>query len=338
MYSPEEIDKINKLLLSIDEGNKLLAIELLKNEDNVEDFAAVLAFLLALTPEKTEFYEGLQAIFKNVSTIKQHIWTTATKLLAVYETNKEKITALLEDYEQHIHVFDHFMRHAPQYAEAYHSLGRRMMSISGKQKKGMEYLAKAVEFNPNNYDATYDYAYHLPETKQNMDKIIMLYKQCLFLDNSFYGAYHNLGKAYAAKGDFDSAVEIYKEGLVKFPNQSDTMIELSLSIKQTGNIPEARRLLELSLSINPNSHLAHNNYAFMLWDSYQEYDLALEHINKALKIKPKHATYWHTLAEVLWYGFKNKEKALEALYKAKEVDKSYKAGDKMIEEVESAEL
>jgi tetratricopeptide (TPR) repeat protein len=116
------------------------------------------------------------------------------------------------------------------------------------------------------------------------------------------------------------------------------MIELSLSIKQTGNIPEARRLLELSLSINPNSHLAHNNYAFMLWDSYQEYDLALEHINKALKIKPKHATYWHTFAEVLWYGFKNKEKALEALYKAKEVDKSYKAGDKMIEELESAEL
>jgi len=333
-YNPEETDKIKKLLLSIDEGNKLLAIELLKNEDNVDDFAALLAFLLALTPPKTEFYNSLQTIFKNVSATAKTLWTAASKLLAVYETDKEKISNLLEDYEKHIHIFDDFMRNGPEYAEAYRSLGKRLMSIPKKQKKGLEYLQKAAEFNPNNYVANYDYAYHLPSTKKNADKAIVLYKQCLFLDNSFYGAFHNLGKAYAAKGDFDNAIEIYKEGLTKFPNQADMMIELSLSTKQNGNVPEARRLLELALSVSPNNDLAHNNYAFMLWNSYQEYDLALEHINKALKLSPKNAIYSHTLAEVEWYGFKNKEKALAALHKAKVVDKRYKAGDKMIEEVE----
>jgi tetratricopeptide (TPR) repeat protein len=101
-----------------------------------------------------------------------------------------------------------------------------------------------------------------------------------------------------------------------------------------GNLDAAKNYLDSAISAFPDSDLAYNNLAFMLWNYFKEYKEAKKNIKIALKISPKDGLYWHTLAEVEWYGFKNRKKALEALHQAKAVQPSYKAADAMIAEIE----
>lgn len=330
-WDKEEFAKIEVLLLSADESNQLIGFELLKQADSVEQFAPLLTFLSLAEEDSPAIIETAKQILGTMTPETQNYWDKICKIL----DRKSQKTGNIKDFEKYEAIFDHYVKTAPRFSSTYQRLSRKLMNLYKNGIKGLEYMRKAADFNPEDYDANYDYAYYLDDSPENADIIIKCYMRCLKADDSYYGTYHNLGKAYASKGDFQSAIKIFREALAKFPDRTDGMIELSLALKEKGNISEARQLLELALEINANDHLALNNLAFLLWDSCQEYDLALKHIKKAVKLHPKHGLYWHTLAEVYWYGFKDKQKALDALHKGRKHDKSYEGGEEMIKELES---
>jgi tetratricopeptide (TPR) repeat protein len=334
MWSQEELDKIQKLLLSEDEDNQLLAMELLNQVENRDEFIPILSFLLIADSNRPEVEYAAEEILMNTDETLNSYWKKVCEVFDPYVDYTEKDQMAFDNLEKHIALFDSFLEQAPRFSKVYQKLGKELIKRLSKPEKGLEFIRKAADANPNDFQANFDYAFQLAEKKEHADTIIKHYMNCLNVNNSFFEIYHNLGKTYVLKRDIKKAVEVFRLCLAKFPQKWETMIELSLSLKELGDKDEARSLLEQALALNPESHLAHNNMSFLLWSEYGEHELALNHIKRALEILPKKGIYWHTEAEVHWYGFKNKEKALEALYQGKKADNNYKGGDSMIRELE----
>jgi tetratricopeptide (TPR) repeat protein len=334
MWSKEELDKIKKLLLSADEDNQLLGLELLKQVDNKDDFAPLLVFLSIAESGRYDIVDSVKGILKILDPTVRNYWKNVCNLI-IDNSSKTK-TELVENFEKHIDLFDSFLLQAPRFSETYYEIGRKLIKNFKMSKNGLEFLRKGAEANPEDFNVNFDYAFFLPEEAKNADTIIRHYNICLSIKSSFFGTYHNLGKAYMLKGDIKKAIEVFRNCLSKFPQKWETMIELSMSVKENGDKLEARSLLEQAISINPDSHLAHNNFSFLLWSEFKnEQELALYHITKALEIKPLKGLYWHTKAEVYWYGFEDKEKAFEALHKGMEVEPGYNGCGAMIKELEA---
>lgn len=335
-WTSEEKENLLKLLLSVDESNRNLAFEILNTIYNIDEFAPVL-YLIYNVDYEIIAHENILRLFGKISAEKNKEWTEKSELIkSIYRFSKIELKDLLENYEKEaMQIFETYLAMAPQHAHVYNTIGNRFIRM-GMKTKGLSFLKKAAEFNPQSYTNNFDYAFNTSESKKNAAIVIKHYKKCIELEDRGIAPYHNMGRLYAHQmGDYFKAIEILKEGLLKYPKSTDTMIELASSLGHSGNIKDERSYLEQAIENDSYCHLAHNNFAFLLWSKFKEYDKAKTHILNALNIKPKDGLYWHTLAEVEWYGFKNREKALEALYKGKSVQKSYKGGDQMIAELEN---
>jgi tetratricopeptide (TPR) repeat protein len=338
-WTTDEIESLYNLLFSADENNVLLAIELIKAKGEIEPFTAALAFIDAFE-NGLEAGEAAQELLKAfLSTEELAPWGNSLRMVhSVWYAGQAEFMRNLEAYKEKMHIFDEFIKRAPRYAYIYREIGRQIASDFKKKKLGLEYLRKAVELNPNSYDANFDYAYYLPEQKKYADEMIKHYQRCIDIGARGFEPYHNMGRVYAFQKKMPKkGVEVFKEGLAKFPGSVDTMVEMAYTLDDMGEFEEARTILEDALALDDSYHLAHNNYAFILLNSYKEFEKARHHVDKALELAPKEGLYWHTLAEIEWYGYQDKKKALEALYKAQS-DKKYKGAKQMIKELESNEL
>jgi tetratricopeptide (TPR) repeat protein len=335
MWSKEELFKIQKLLLSADEDNQLLGLELLKPQENIDFFVPLLSFLAVTEYARPEV---LRYVFQVLNCAESKLCTYWENVCSVWSPFMDgpKIKAKeIENIEKHIGLFDSFLEQSPRFSFFYNDFGRKLIEDLHRYEKGLEYLRKAAEANPDDYKASFYYAYYLPKIPVNIEIIISYYNNCLRLNNSYFWAHHYLGIIYLHKDDILKAIEIFQYCLTRSPQRWETMVQLSLALKKQGKVVEARELLEQAVRINPESHEVRNNFSALLWSEFGEYKQALKHIKKALKLLPGKGKYWHTLAEVEWYGFKNREKALAALYKAKEVQQHYKGGDQLIRELEA---
>jgi hypothetical protein len=333
-WSSEEKENLTKLLLSVDKNNRALGIEILNQSENPEEFTDLFYFLISCNfeiGEEPNFQTVLDKIQDERKALPLRVFDFFCPLRS---SKKEEINEFIDLFEaQYTSVFERYFAIAPHYAYLYNSLGNYLIYNKMKQK-GLEYLKKAAHFAPDSYSHNFDYAFNLNESKKNALTIIKHYEKCIELDDFGIGPYHNIGRIYSHHlKDYAKALEIMKVGNDKYPC-ADTMIEMALAEENLGNIDLARNYLEMAINTFPDSDLAYNNFAFLLWKFYDEPEYAKSNIDKALQIKPNDGLYWHTLAEVEWYAFKNREKALEALYKAKKVQKSYKGGDEMIAELE----
>jgi len=335
-WTTEEIESLYNLLFSADENNVLLAIELIKAKGEIEPFAPALVFIDAFENGLETGEAARELINSAITTEELTHWGNSLRMVHnVWYAGQKEFMKNLEAYKEKMPIFDDFIKRAPRYAYIYREIGRRLAGDFRKKKMGLEYLHKAVVLNPDSYDANFDYAYYLPEQKKYADEMIKHYQRCIDIGAQGFEPYHNMGRVYAFQKKMPKkSVDIFKEGLAKFPGSVDTMVEMAYTLDDMGEFEEAKTILEDALALDDNYHLAHNNYTFILWNSYKDFEKARHHIEKALEMAPKQGLYWHTLAEVEWYGYQNKEKALEALYKA-DADKKYKGAKQMIEMLEA---
>ncbi len=334
-WSEVEKENIIKLLLSVDESNRTLALQILNPSNVIDEFIPVIYFLY-ICDYDLEVNSDFLSVFKKLSKTHLTEWNRKAGFLKdIFSIQKSNLKEAIQTYEQEaMELFDNFFCQSPQNVHIYNSLGNLLKNL-GMKKNALVYLKKAAEYDPTSYSYNFDYAYNLPENKKNAQISLKHYQKCLSIKDVGIAPYHNMGRIYTHQlGDYEKASEIMREGLLKYPDATDTMIEIALAEENMGNLKTARTFLENAIEKNPYNDLAHNNLAFMLWQHFKEYNLAKNHIEKALELKPKDGLFWHTLAEVEWYGFQNREKALEALYNGKKVQKSYKGGDEMIKELE----
>ena len=150
-WDKEEFAKIEILLLSADESNQLIGFELLKQSIVFDDFAPLLSFLSLADADRPVIIETAKQILATMNPEIQTYWEKACKIL----DKKSNKTAKIKDFEEHLTIFDHYVKTAPRFSQAYLFLGKKIMMIYNNRPKGLEYLRKAVDFNPEDYDANY---------------------------------------------------------------------------------------------------------------------------------------------------------------------------------------
>jgi tetratricopeptide (TPR) repeat protein len=332
-WSNEEKEKLIGLLLSKDEASVLLALELMKQKEDVDVFGTVLYFVKVVGVfDELSIYDDLDLLLDQYTDpAVLNLAKQGLKVIeALWSLNKVDFLKALEDYEKLAEVFDSYLAIAPFYATYYSDIGKRLINFRQKIR-GYSYLEKASDLMPNDTEIHFDTAYHYREAKKYKKQIIYHYECCLALGKKSIAVYHNLGRAYAyLANDPNKARRVLKEGLQLHPNYADTWTELAY-IEEDFDHLKAKEYLEKALQIDPDSALANNNLAFLLWDKMQAYEEAKEYALKAVKSSPYEGLYWHTLAEVEWYGFQNKEAAITALKKGKEMEPKYSDGDEMLE-------
>lgn len=148
------------------------------------------------------------------------------EILLNYDPNYEKAYLLLGELAEHKQDFSLARSYYEQVAslnEAYpginYRLGMLLLSnFEGEEKKALRYLKKAVQQEPENVDAHYQYAILLDEHAGKHWKAIKHFKKALKLkpDHPFANydlavIYHRLGDKYKAYKHYQRAIQINSE-------------------------------------------------------------------------------------------------------------------------------
>jgi Tfp pilus assembly protein PilF len=89
-----------------------------------------------------------------------------------------------------------------------------------------------------------------------------------------------------SKGDFSAAVEALKEAVTKRQKDSDAWYYLGLSLHRVGEIKDARKAFEKSMSLRPNFAPSYTAMAYMQLFS-NDYKGAVKNAEKAAALDPK---------------------------------------------------
>ena len=176
----------------------------------------------------------------------------------------------------------------------------------------------AIKYNENNFSQASNYflySYRVSETfgsidtatlynaglaaeiAGDIDKAYDIYVQVEEMDYDQPFLYSSLANISIAREDADAAAEWIKKGRERYPDNLDLIFAEANVYLTTGNIPEARRILEIAIDRdpdNPNLHYAFAvNYDQMSRDTlftaeerefaYQE---AVKAYEKAIELKP----------------------------------------------------
>jgi len=304
-WTEKEITQIHAMLFSADEDNRLLGLELIENRKNTNPFITALSFVQVMEEDNDELNNKIYLLFSGLaSQIRVKKWKELLEFYhKLWDLDKKQLLTALENLNPHLTTIEAFIKLAPHYSSFLYHIGKQLMQEHRQIELGHRFLLKAIECNPQDSNAHFDYAYSLSKSSKNVEIAVYHYEQCLVTGLDELGVYHNLGK-----------------------------IELAYLLEDSS--PDGtRELLEEILTQDPTNHLAYNNLAFLLWHFFKEYELAKKHIQKALEYKPKEGLYWHTLAEIEYYGLKNKLAAIVALEEAIKIDPKYKGAREMIKEL-----
>jgi len=197
---------------------------------------------------------------------------------------------------------------------------RNLLEIQQTNLMLSEYFfnAGALEYGDNNFSQAssyFMYSYKVSETfgstdtatlynaglaaeiAGEVDKAYDIYVQVEEMDYDQPFLYSSLANISNARGDEEEATEWIKKGRERYPDNLDMIFAEANLYLTTGNIPEARRILEIAIDRdpdNPNLHYAFAvNYDQMSRDTlftaeerefaYQE---AIKAYEKAIELKP----------------------------------------------------
>src|SRR5262249_847965 len=111
-------------------------------------------------------------------------------------------------------------------------------------------------------------------------------------------ARHNLGGALRELGQWDEAVECYRQALALQPNYVDAHLNLGIVLREQGRLDEAVASYRRALALRPPYAAAHNNLGNARRD-LGKVDEAVASLEKALALKPDYAEAHFTRA-LIW--------------------------------------
>ena len=195
------------------------------------------------------------------------------------------------DYETAAEYFELASRADPTKAESFNSLGL-CYGILEKPEKAVEAFKKAVELQPDNVD---------------------------FLTN--------LSSAYLDIGDTEKAAEILFVLAEKEPDNAEVQYKVARSLHLQGNIDEAIEKYRKVIELDPEYLDAYYYLGSALQDEKQDYEGAVEILEKYVEKYEDDEVAWARLAQC-YSKTGNKEKAIEAGKKAEEIIKKKKEEEK----------
>jgi Flp pilus assembly protein TadD len=131
-----------------------------------------------------------------------------------------------------------------------------------------------------------------------VDGAIEQYTTALRLNPHYPDALNALGVAWREKGDLDRAIDCYRKALHLKPDHALGHNNLGAALRRQGHLDSATREFQLAVAADPRCALAHNNLGEVLgWQGQKT--SALASFRKAVALAPGEVRYRCNLAEAL---------------------------------------
>lgn len=142
------------------------------------------------------------------------------------------------------------------------------------------------------------------EAEVCIKKAIMLEPRVYYLEN--------LAKLYLEKGEFESAISLYKD-IININYTYENLFNLAMAYKNAHLWEDAKRSYNEAVKLNPNGYESYYNLAYLAFNDNDPYK-AIECYKKVLEIKPDdwETTYFLGLAYMQVKDYKNGLKAFES--------------------------
>jgi tetratricopeptide (TPR) repeat protein len=98
--------------------------------------------------------------------------------------------------------------------------------------------------------------------------------------------YLRIGGIYRRKGDLNASVQALRKALETLPDNIMVLSELALVLDEGARRPEARKVYEATLKLDPNNGVVLNNLAFLLCETGGDLDDALTKATRAKQLLP----------------------------------------------------
>lgn len=131
--------------------------------------------------------------------------------------------------------------------------------------------------------------------------------------------HNNLGDYYGRQGDLKKAVEEFKIAIQLKPGYADAYHNLANTYQQMGETDKAIKNYQIALSFNPNLWQSHQNLGTIYFIIQEEFELAKQEFEKAIKINPQNSNLFNSLG-IIYLKLGGKEKAKETFSKALQID------------------
>ncbi|MDR1725550.1 MAG: tetratricopeptide repeat protein [Bacteroidales bacterium] len=170
-----------------------------------------------------------------------------------------------------------------------------------------------VNFNINqvlmldklNAKAYFIKGYALKETGDTL-KAVESYRKAIELKSDYGEAFEELGLLYSLKGD-PIAIEYFNSALNINPKNVQVMYALGLFYQQHGNYQKALDIYKQVLDLNPNHAVTLNSVGYINMSEKKDYSNALDCFTKAIIIDSAYVLAWSNRGETYEHiGDKNK--------------------------------
>ncbi len=179
---------------------------------------------------------------------------------------------------------------------AHNNLGL-LLNNQGRNEEAMEHYRKAVQIDPNDFEALYNLGIALAAQGQ-FNEAIENFRKAIQIKPNDCDALNNLGIALAAKGRFDEAFENFRKAIQINPNDCDALDNLGTALAERGQFDEAIENYHKAIQINSNRPQTFFHLGTTLGQSGRTREAVVQY-REALKLNPNLAGALNNLAWIL---------------------------------------
>jgi tetratricopeptide (TPR) repeat protein len=192
--------------------------------------------------------------------------------------------AQIQRWHDSFTLFEHTLAVTPPNLRIEYNLGMAL-GDSGKYDEAAAHFEKALQIDPNFYDAlvgmgvTRVYQGRLPEA-------IQYFQTAIYSQPDLPKAHVQLAQALWKQNRDQAALEEMQRASQSAPHDAEILGDLGLALELAGRIPEAIEQLREALRLNPNSAEIHNNLGLALLASGKARE-SIPEFEMALRLKPE---------------------------------------------------
>lgn len=206
-----------------------------------------------------------------------HIWNS-----------RGNVVCELELYEDAIKNYEKAIEFNPTYYWSWFNLGNALREL-GNYEQALTSFNKAVELRPNSFYA-WNYRGLVLYKLGYYQEAITSYDMSIKFNSNYYWAWSNKGNVLYELGSYEQALTSYNKAAELRPNSYNTRKNREDVLKKLGWY---------------NQHQEWQSQGNYLY-KFHQYEKALDHYNKALKIKPDYESAWYkrglALQKLYQYG------------------------------------
>ncbi len=279
---------------------KLLNVEIMVFEDELDSAERLLNQLQALEPENDEIFIQRASIIskrndhlKAIELLKKALKLTQDKVDVHSLLGMEYL--FMDDFENAKNQFIKCLQIEPDdYSSLYNTIN--CFNFLDQPEEAINFLTEYLDKNPYCEVAWHQLGKQYCDIKE-LKKALAAFDFAIISDDTFVGAYIEKGKVLEKLGRYNDAIENYSITLELEDPTSFALLHIGKSFEKLGD--QANALHYFKKTVNEDPLLDKGWIAITdFYKTKKDYQKALYYINKALEIDFENVDYWKCYAKI----------------------------------------